>query len=204
MEQTLKQTRGRIFTTSTMVKISILGVLSYIIMFFEFPLPFFPPFLKMDFSDLPAVIGGFALGPIAGVMVELIKNLLHFATKTSTGGVGELANFVVGGTFVLTSSYIYKRSHTKKGAIIGLIFGTVLMALAGSIMNAVILLPFYVQFMGGVEPLIQMGQAVNSHITNLWNFAFYIMGPFNIIKGIVLGAVTMVVYKKVSPIIKGR
>lgn len=202
MEQTLKKSKGQVFSTNEMVKISILGVLSYLIMFIEFPLPFFPPFLKMDFSDLPAIIGGFALGPVAGLMIEFIKNLLHFVTKTSTGGVGELANFIVGGAFVVAASYMYKKSHTKKGAMAAMILGIVSMTLVGALMNALVLLPFYAQFMGGMEPLIKMGQSVNPYVTDVWSFAFLIMAPFNTIKGIILAIVTMLLYKKVSPLIK--
>lgn len=202
MEQTLRKSKSRVFSTNEMVKISILGVLSYLIMFMEFPLPFFPPFLKMDVSDLPAIIGGFALGPVAGLMIEFIKNLLHFVTKTSTGGVGELANFVVGGAFVVVASYAYKKTHTKTGAMIAMILGIVSMTVVGALMNAWVLLPFYAQFMGGMEGLIAMGQGINSHVNDLWSFAFFIMSPFNVIKGIILAIVTMLLYKKVSPLIK--
>lgn len=202
MEQTLKKSKGRAFSTNAMVKISILGVLAYIIMFVETPVPFFPPFLKMDFSDLPAIIGGFALGPIAGLTIEFIKNLLHFVTKTSTGGVGELANFMIGGAFVVTSSYLYKRTHTKKGAMIALVVGTLSMTAAGIVMNATVLLPFFANFMGGADKLVAMGQGLNTNITGMWTFAIYLIGPFNLLKGMVLSVVTAVLYKKVSPLIK--
>ncbi|MFC4805149.1 ECF transporter S component [Filifactor villosus] len=202
MEQVLRKSKGQVFTTNEMVKISILGVLSYLIMFVEFPLPLFPPFLKMDFSDLPAIIGGFALGPVAGITIELIKNLLHFVTKTTTGGIGEIGNFAVGGAFVVMSSYIYKKSHTKKGAVLALFSAILSMTLVGAIMNAVVLLPFYAQFMGGMEGLIAMGQGINSHVNGVWSFAFLIMSPFNVIKGIILSSITLFMYKKVSPLIK--
>lgn len=202
MEQTLKKSKGRAFSTNAMVKISILGVLAYIIMFIETPVPFFPPFLKMDFSDLPAIIGGFALGPIAGLTIEFIKNILHFATKSGTSGIGELANFMIGGAFVVTSSYLYKRTHTKKGAMIALVIGTLCMAATGVVMNATVLLPFFANFMGGADKLIAMGQGLNANVTGMWTFALYLIGPFNLFKGVVLSVVTAVLYKKVSPLIK--
>lgn len=92
----------------------MLSAISYIIMFIEFPIPIFPAFLKLDLSDIPALIGGFAISPIAGVLIQLIKNLLHLITKTSTGGVGELGNFIVGAAYVFTASHIYKKHHNKR------------------------------------------------------------------------------------------
>ena len=204
MDQTLKKTKGRLFTTQAMVKISILGVLSYIIMFFEFPFPLFPPFLKMDFSDMPAIIGGFAIGPLAGFTIELIKNLLHFITKTSTGGIGEIANLLIGGTFVVTSSFIYRKFHTKKGAFIALTVATVMMSVVGGIFNATVLIPFFAKFTGGVEPIIKMGQVLSSKIDSVPTLCLYAVVPFNMIKGVILSLSSLALYKHVSPIIKIR
>ena len=107
-------TKKQAISTSNMVKISILGVMSFILMFMNLPLPIFPAFLKIDFADIPSVIGGFALGPVAGIMIQLIKNILHFMFDNSTGGVGEISNFIVGGSFVLVSSSIYHAMRSKK------------------------------------------------------------------------------------------
>lgn len=99
--------------TSTLVKVALLSAISFILMFIEMPIPIFPSFLKIDISDIPALVAGLTLGPIAGVFVEFVKNILHLITSTSTGGVGELANVIVGGSFVLTASVIYRKNKTK-------------------------------------------------------------------------------------------
>ncbi|SHH36132.1 ECF transporter S component [Tepidibacter thalassicus] len=190
-----------IFSTSSMVKISILSILSYLIMFIEFPVMFFPAFLKLDFSDIPAIICGFSLGPVAGIFVELIKNLLHFVTKSSTGGVGEFANFLVGGGFVFVSSGIYYINKNKKNAILGCIAGTVAMAVIGGIANYYILIPFYSN-MFPIEAIVKMGSVVNSAIVDVKTLIYYAVIPFNLIKGIVVSFITAVLYKKVSMVLK--
>ncbi len=193
--------KKNLFTTSSLVKISILSVLSYLIMFVEFPLLFFPEFLKMDLSDIPAIIGGFALGPVAGIFIELVKNFLHFITKTSTGGVGEFANFLIGGAFVAVSSGIYHMNKNKKNAILGCILGSLAMAIIGGIANYYILIPFYSKFMP-IEAIVQMGSAVNHLIVDVKTLIYYSIIPFNIIKGIVISSITAVIYKKVAGILK--
>jgi riboflavin transporter FmnP len=202
MDRAAKLNTGRLFTTSNLVKISMLGVMSFLIMFIEFPVMFFPEFLKLDISDLPAVIGGFALGPVAGVMIELVKNLLHFAIKSQTGGIGEFANFLVGGAFVFVSSGIYYASKSRRMAVIGCIAGTVAMGIVGGLANYFILLPFYSSFMP-IETIVEMGSQFNSAITDLKTFVYYSIVPFNIIKGMVLSAATLMIYKRVSHILKG-
>lgn len=202
MDRAVKLNPGRLFTTSNLVKISMLGVMSFLIMFIEFPVMFFPEFLKIDISDLPAVIGGFALGPVAGLMIELVKNLLHFAIKSQTGGIGEFANFLVGGAFVFVSSGIYYSSKSKRMAVIGCIAGTMVMGIVGGLANYFILLPFYSTFMP-IEAVVAMGAQFNSAITDLKTFVYYSIVPFNIIKGVLLSAATLVMYKRVSHILKG-
>ena len=190
-----------LFSTSSLVKISILSVLAFLIMFIEFPVLFFPEFLKLDLSDIPAIIGGFALGPVAGIFIELIKNLLHFITKTQTGGVGEFANFLVGGAFVFVSSGIYHISKNKKNAIIGCIIGTVAMAIIGGLANNYILLPFYTKFMP-IDQIVKMGSVVNKAIVDVKSLILYAIVPFNLVKGLVVSVITAVLYKKVAPILK--
>ena len=202
LDRALGLKRERLFTTSNLVKISVLGVLSFLIMYIEFPLMFFPDFLQIDLSDLPAVIGGFALGPVAGLVIELIKNILHFMFKSQTGGVGEVANFLVGGAFVFVSSGIYFASKTKKMAVVGCIAGTLAMGIAGGLANYFILLPFYTKFMP-IEAIIQMGAKFNSAIVDFNTFIYYSIIPFNIIKGGLVSILTLSIYKKISPVIKG-
>ncbi len=194
-------TKKNLFTTPVLVKISILSVISYLIMFIEFPIVFAPGFLKLDFSDIPAIIGGFALGPVAGIFIELIKNILHFVTKSSTGGIGEIANFLIGGAFVFISSGIYHLGKNKKNAIIGCLIGTIGMSIVGALANLYLLIPFYAN-MFPIDAIVQMGTVVNKNIVDIKTLVYYGVVPFNIFKGIVMSVATAVLYKKVSCILK--
>lgn len=191
------------FNTKTMVKIAMLGALAAVLMFFEFPLPITPEFYKLDFSELPVIVGAFALGPIPGVLIELIKILVKFVIKgTSTGGVGELANFIVGCAFCLPAAIMYQKDHTRKGAIKGLIAGTVVMIAVGCIINAYVLLPVYAKVFGmPMEAIIGIGQKVNPKITSLSTFVMFGVAPFNLIKGILISVITLLIYKRLSPIL---
>ncbi|WP_026478968.1 ECF transporter S component [Alkaliphilus transvaalensis] len=190
-------------STKTLVKISILAVLAYVLMLLELPIPIFPTFLKIDLSDVPALVGGFALGPVAGVFIQLIKVLLHFITNSSTGGVGSLANFIVGSAYVVPASIIYHRKKDKVHALLGVIAGTISMCIVGVIANIYILIPFYSNFMP-IEAIVNMGTVVNRNIVDVRTLVLYGVTPFNLVKGIVIGLVTMLIYKKVSPIIKNN
>ena len=191
------------FNTKTMVKIAMLGALAAVLMFFEFPLPITPEFYKLDFSELPVIVGAFALGPIPGVLIELIKILVKFVIKgTSTGGVGELANFIVGCAFCLPAAIMYQKDHTRKGAIKGLVAGTVVMIAVGCVINAYVLLPVYAKVFGmPMEAIISIGQKVNPRITSLSTFVLFGVAPFNLIKGILISVITLLIYKRLSPIL---
>ncbi|OPL09538.1 MAG: hypothetical protein AVO33_06910 [delta proteobacterium ML8_F1] len=185
----------------TMIKISLMGVISLIIMFFEISLPIFPSFLKIDLSDIPALITGFALGPLAGVLVELIKNLLHLF-RTSTGGIGELGNFLVGAAYVWPAAFYYKRHKSKKGALTGMAIGTLAMGVMGGLANYFILLPFYETFMP-IELIVDMAAAVNPYVVDLKTLIYYTIVPFNLIKGVLIALVTLPLYKKISRVLHG-
>ena len=191
----------KLLSVKNMAKISILSVIAFILMQIELPLPIFPSFLKVDLSDLPALIGGFALGPAVGILIELFKNLMHL-TRTSTSGVGELANFIVGISLVVPASMIYFKNKTKKNAIIGLLVGTIIMGIVGGIFNYFILLPFYANVMKfPMDAIIKMGSVVNKNIIDIKTLIFYAIIPFNIFKGIVVSIFTMLVYKRISKLI---
>ncbi len=162
-----------------------MAALATVLMFIETPLPLFPPFLKLDISDLPAVICAFAIGPLWGVLVELIKNLVHM-TSTQTALVGETANFIVGASFTLCAGIIYKKRHTKKGAVVGLAAGILSMALAGVVANYLILLPLY-------SPNLPEAEKAS--------LVFYGITPFNLLKGVILSAITLFIYKPLSSIL---
>lgn len=185
------------------IKISLLSAIAFVLMFFEIPLPIFPSFLQIDLSDLPALLGTFALGPVSGVLIELFKNVLHIVFKgTQTGFVGEFANFMVGSIFVVTAGIIYKMRKSKKTAILGLIAGTVVMSLSASVLNYTVLLPLYAKiFKAPIEAFVAMGMAINSNIKTVKDLVLLSILPFNLLKGIVVSAVTIPVYKSISPIL---
>lgn len=186
--------------TNLLTKTALLSVIAYILMLLDFPLFFFPGFLKIDLSDLPALLGAFALGPVAGVIIELIKNVLHGITATHTGGVGEVANFIVGCAWVLPAAIIYRKNKSKKNAVIGMLAGVVVMSLVAAVTNYYILIPFYEKIMP-LEAIIQMSAAANALITDMKTLVLYGVIPFNIFKGVIISVITIIVYKKLSPIL---
>lgn len=192
---------------NVLVKVSTLGALAFIVMFLEFPLiALFPEFLKIDLSDFPALLAGFSMGPVAGVLVMLVKNLLHLLFKSGTQGIGELGNFIVGAAMVYTAAIVYKNNKTMKGAVLGLIAGTIAMALAGAVANYFVLLPLYEKVLGfPMSAIIAMGQGVNTftqaNIDGLWSFVLIAIVPFNLLKGVIVSVVTLLLYKRVSPIL---
>ena len=196
--------RKEYFNTRTMVKVSILGAFSFLLMLFEFPLWFAPTFLKFDFSDVPGLIGSFALGPFAGVLVQLVKNLLNLAIEgTDTAAVGELANFIVGSIFVYTAGYIYHRNKTFKTAIIGMVLGTLAMTVVMSLANYFVMIPLYAKLFGcPIEDIVALGSAVNKYVVDFKTLILFAVVPFNIVKGIIVTLITTLLYKRVSPILK--
>ena len=204
MQQTIKRTK--FLTPTTLVKISILSAIGYILMFISVPLPMlFPEFLKVDISDLPALLGGIALGPMAGVTIAFFKNLLQFITGMSTtGGVGEFANFLIGGSFVFTVSYIYSKKRDVAGVIIGLISGIILMTIVGCIANYFIILPFYSKIGWSIDAVVAMGSAINPAIKNKLSFVIWIIAPFNILKSGIMSLLTLPMYKKTEKIFNRR
>jgi len=188
------------WSTRNLVKIAMLSAVSFVLMMLSFPIvAVFPAFLKMDLSDLPALLGGFAIGPAAGVLVELIKNILNILIKgTDTGGVGELSNFIVGCCFVVPASMFYLRYKDKKHAVVGMLIGTVVMTVVACFTNAFLILPLYQKFM----PLDQiLAAAPGNAITSVRTLVLFGIAPFNLFKSIVLSAATMLIYKKLSPVL---
>ena len=201
-----RKKESSIFNVRSMTIIGMLSAVSFILMLFELPLWFTPVFYKIDISELPVLIGSFALGPIAGVMIELIKNLANLAIQgTETAAIGEASNFVIGCALVVPSAIIYNWRKTKKSAILGLCIGTITLVVIGSLLNAFILLPTYASVYGmPLDSLVQMGTAVNPKITSLSTFVLFAVAPFNLIKGVLVSVLTILLYKRISPIIKGH
>ncbi len=188
---------------NSMIKISLLAVMAFVLMFMDMALPIFPSFLKIDLSDLPALLGAFALGPVAGIIIELFKNVLILMFKgTQTGFVGEIANFIVGSLLVGTAGTIYKLNKSRKTAIIGLIAGTIVMSVVASVLNYTVLLPLYAKvYKAPIDAFVSMGTAINPAIKDLKSFVLLSILPFNLLKCIVVSAITIPVYKRVSPIL---
>ena len=171
---------------------------------FEVPLPFAPPFYKIDFSEIPVLIGCFVMGPLAGAIVELIKVILNVVISgTTTGGVGDIANFLIGCAMCVPAGVIYKKYHTRKSALAGMAVGTVFMTVIGCILNAYVLLPVYAKaFEMPIDALVAMGTAVNHSITSLSTFVIFAVAPFNLLKGVLVSFIVFLIYKKISPIFK--
>lgn len=166
------------------IKIAVLGAIAFILMFIEIPvIPMFP-WLKMDLSEVPVLMGAFAFGPLAGISVEALKLLLHLMIKgTSTGGVGELANLLVGVALVVPAAFIYNRKKSKKTAILGMIIGTICMEVVGILANVYWLLPAY-------------GMRMES--AQLMQYVTVGLIPFNGVKAILVSIITFILYKRVS------
>lgn len=189
-------------TARSMAVIAMLAAVSFVLMLFDFSVPFMPGFIKMDLSELPALVGAFALGPVSGVAVCLVKNLLHLFV-TSTGGVGELSNFMLGAVFTGVAGWMYQRSKTRRGAFIGALTGAVCMAVVSVFSNYYIVYPVYTAFMP-MEGIIAAYQAIYSGIDNLWKALILFNMPFTFVKGMLVTAVTFLIYKKIAPILRGK
>lgn len=186
--------------TKYTIKIALLAAIAFILMLFQFPVPVFPGFLKIDFSDLPALLGSFALGPIAGMIIEAVKNLLHALIRgTQTGGVGELSNFIVGSALAVPAGLVYLRQKTKKGAVKGLVVGVLAMAVVASFSNYFLVLPLYQKVLGmPLEVIVESSSKVNSAIVDLRSLIIYGILPFNLVKGTAVSIVTALLYKRLS------
>ena len=203
MTETREKSKERIGVRGV-VQIGMLSAIAIILMQFEVPLPFAPPFYKIDFSEIPVLIGCFVMGPLAGAIVELIKVIPNeVISGTTTGGVGDIANFLIGCAMCVPAGMIYKKYHTRKSALAGMAVGTVFMTVIGCILNAYVLLPVYAKaFEMPIDALVAMGTAVNHSITSLSTFVIFAVAPFNLLKGVLVSFIVFLIYKKISPIFK--
>ena len=197
----------RLSSPKYIATVGICSALAAVLMLLEFPLLFLAPeFYKLDFSELPVLIATFYLGPVAGVLTEFLKILLKLLFKgTSTAFVGELANFVVGCALVLPASMIYHWNRTKKNAVVGLVVGTLVMAVFGSLFNAVYLLPAFAElFHIPLDVIIGMGTKINKGIRDVYTFVALAVAPLNLIKGGTVSILTMLLYKRIEPVMFKR
>jgi riboflavin transporter FmnP len=181
---------------------AMLSAVAFILMFFDFAVPFMPSFIKMDLSELPALIGSFALGPVCGVVICLIKNLLHL-TITSTGGVGELSNFLLGAAFVLPAGLIYRYRKNRNSALIGSLVGAVFMGVFSIVSNYLLVYPVYYNFMSE-DAILAAYQVINPAMQSILQCLICFNMPFTIVKGLFSVVITFLVYKHISPILKGN
>ncbi len=180
---------------------AMLSAIASVLMFVEFSVPFMPEFVKLDISEMPALIASFAVGPLWGAAVCLIKNIVKFMVGSYSGGIGELCNFMIGTAFVLTAGFIYKFNKTKTGALIGSIAGAAVMAAVCLPVNYYITYPIYAKMMP-IDAIIGMYQEIFPGVDGLFNCLLIFNVPFTFLKGIICSAVTFVVYKRISYIIK--
>ena len=190
--------------THKLVKIALLTAAATILFLIKIPLPFIaPPFYELDLSNTVSLIGGFALGPMAAILIELLKNIINLIIDGSiTGGIGELSNFVTACAFAIPASLIYKHSKSRKSAITGLAAGVIMMTVFGYISNLFIMIPaFSMALEIPVETIVAMGTKIHSSIDSVTDLVLLCVVPFNLVKGIVVSIITFLLYKKIRVII---
>ena len=195
----------KVFTTKNLVLMAMFSALAAVLMSWEFPIPFIAPnFYEIDLSEIPILVGSFIMGPVSGVIMEAIKIILKLLIKgTSTAYVGDFANFCIGVCLVVPASIIYQKHKTKKNAFIGMLAGTLFMAVAGVVLNYFVMIPFYVKAFGmPLEAIIGAGAKIQPLVTNKLSFTIVCVAPFNIVKGIIVSLVTALIYKHISAFVK--
>ena len=203
MEKTITVRRkSSIQNVRMLTMTAVLSAIAFVLAFFEFPVPLSPTFARMDLSDLPALIGAFAYGPVSGILIEFVKNALQLLTS-STGGIGELATFIMGSSFVVTAGLIYKFHKTKKTAMLACLIASIVMGVGAAIVNYFILLPIFEVFMPLDQLIASFGEFIPFIKTKL-DVVLFNAFPFNLLKGIGISIVTMPLYKRLTPTLKGR
>jgi riboflavin transporter FmnP len=194
-----------IANTRKLTVTAMLSAVAFLLMFLEFSVPMLiPSFVKMDLSDLPALIGAFSLGPVYGAVIELLKNILHIVFKgTTSAGIGELCNFTLGAAFTLSAGAVYLRWHTRRGAVAASLTGAVVMAAVSVPMNFFIVYPFYASVFGGMENIIAAYQAILPGVGSLLQCLLIFNAPFTLVKGLLDVVVCFFIYKPLSRVIQG-
>lgn len=196
-----RTTTNSISSVRYMSVTAMLSAVAFILMFLDFSVPFMPAFIKMDLSELPALIGAFPMGPVCGILICLIKNVLHLFI-TTTGGVGELSNFLLGVAFVLPAGLIYRHKKSRRSALIGSLFGAVIMGVFSVVSNYFLVYPVYYNFMPE-EAVLGAYQVIVPSMKSILQCLVCFNMPFTIVKGLFSVVITFLVYKHISPILKG-
>ena len=207
-QQTLENPQNKVMSRRTaaartrlLAGAGMLTAAAVVLQYLEFPIPLMPPFIKLDFSDLPALLGAFAYGPLTGVIIEFLKNLIHCAVSQSAT-VGELSNFILGAVFVFTAGLIYKKNKNKTAALIGGLLGAVAMGIVSVPSNHFVVYPFYYNFMPE-ENVLAAYQKILPSMKSVFQSLLVFNLPFTVVKGLISVAVCMLIYKPLSPILKG-
>jgi len=203
MENTTKSTFSGQSRIRKLVMTALLSALATVLMFVSFSVPFVPSFIKLDLSELPALIAAFSMGPLSGVAVCLVKNLVNLLFTYSMG-VGELCNFLLGVAFVLPAGLIYKKRNDRKGALIGALTGALTMGVISIFINYYLVYPVYAKLLMPMDMILGMYQAINPKVSNLWQALCFFNAPFTFVKGLISVAITFLIYKRISPLIKGK
>ena len=192
----------RTMNTRKLVYIGLLAAVATVLMYLELPLTFLfmPPFLKLDISGVPTLIGTFLFGPAAGIFITLVKDLIHLLSS-QTGGVGELSDFLIYVAFSLSAGFLYRFHKTKKGALLACLTGTVVVTLVGALTNLFLIIPFYSKVMP-IDAIVSACNAVNPMIDSINAYILFGAMPFNLIKGLIISALTFLTYKKLSRLMK--
>lgn len=193
-------------TTRKMVIIAMMSAIAIVIYYLDFPVPLMPSFIKLDLSNVISLIAAFALGPVEGVVVCLIKNAVHLVIKGmgTTMGIGDIFDFVTSAVFAFTAGMIYMKNKTKKGAVLGCVLGTLAYTVISLPLNYFIVYPIYFKAFGGEAAILGMYQQLMPSVKNIFSALCIFNLPFTFVKGVICAAVTVIVYKPLSPIIKGN
>lgn len=192
--------------TNSIRKITVTAIMSAmaaVLMFIEVSIPIIPSFIKLDISELPALITSFAFGPFWGVLVCLLKNLIHLPAS-QTSGIGEISNFLLGAVFVAVAGLFYKYRHNRKSAFVGSLAGSLAMAVAAMFVNLFIVYPIYTKILIPEEVILGMYQAILPSVDSLWKAILIFNVPFTFAKGLISVIITFIIYHKLSPILKGK
>ncbi len=196
----MERSRKRL-SAQYLTRIAVLGALSAILFMIEIPVI---AFYKLDVSTLPALLGAFSMGPLAGFIILVIKNLFGLMHSTSMY-VGELADLIMGAAYVLPAALIYRYRKSRKNALIGMAVGTLVMIVVAVLVNWKIMIPFYMTAYGfPMEKIVGMAQGALPFVTTEWELLLFVTAPFNLLKGVVLSALTFMLYKRLSPLLHVR
>ncbi|MCI8653431.1 MAG: ECF transporter S component [Angelakisella sp.] len=179
---------------------AMFAAIATVVMYFEFPLPFMPPFLKVDLSGAVSLLAAFMFGPVSAVLITMVKDIIH-AFSTSTGCVGELGDFLMTSAFCVAASLVYRKHHTKKGAVLGMACGTAAMTVVSCFTNKYMLIPFFAKVMP-IEAILSACASVNPLVGSIDTYVIFGVVPFNLMKGLILSMITFLLYKRLSSFIR--